>query len=137
LIVNGDWKSVRKYFSLSDKYSQWYNYRSPAVGVGIHAAIIAKNQPMRFTQAELEAHPDWKSFGTEADKHPPMRGWLAVPLIGPDDQRNYGMLQLSDKYDDADFTSEDEIRLTHLAELTALALNAIRALHENETLGHT
>ena len=39
-----------------------------------------------------------KGFGTEAGKHPPMRGWLAVPIVGRDG-KNYGLLQLSDKYD--------------------------------------
>ena len=62
---------------------------------------------MSLTQAELEQHPGWKHFGVEAGKHPPMRGWLAVPLVG-EDGRNYALLQLSDKYDEADFTQEDE-----------------------------
>ena len=44
-----------------------------------------------------------------------MRGWLAVPLIGQD-QHNYGLLQLSDKYNDAEFTEEDE---SHLIQLNA------------------
>jgi GAF domain-containing protein len=136
LILNGDWKGIRKYFSLSSRYADWYDYRTPAVGIGIHATILTRNQPMRFTQAELEAHPDWKGFGTQADTHPPMRGWLAVPLIAPDDHRNFGMLQLSDKYDGDDFNEEDETRLVHLAELTALALSALCKLHDNQLLGH-
>ena len=74
------------------------------------------------------AHPDWRGFGTQADKHPPMRGWLAVPLLRQDGG-NYGLLQLSDKYDDQDFTQEDETQLTRLAQLTAKTLDAIHRIH--------
>ena len=90
---------------------------------------------MRFTQAKLEQHPAWKHFGVEAGKHPPMRGWLAVPLVG-EDGRNYGLLQLSDKYDEADFTQEDEAQLEQLARLTARALSALCRLHPDQFLVH-
>ena len=63
-----------------------------------------------------------------------MRGWLAVPLVGHDG-RNYGLLQLSDKYDDADFTEEDEAQLAQLARLTAATLGALLRLHENPATG--
>ena len=135
MIVGGDWRGMRKYFSLSSKYSDWFGYRTPAVGYGIHNLPIATNKPMRLTQAELEAHPEWKGFGKQADTHPPMRGWLAVPVIGLDG-RNYGMLQLSDKYDDAEFNEMDEQLLARLAALTAYALDAICALFNHHSLGH-
>jgi GAF domain-containing protein len=135
LFIGGNWRGMHKYFSLSPKYAAWYEYRIPAVGFGIHAEVVAHNSAMRYTQAELEQHPDWKHFGVEAGKHPPMRGWLAVPLIG-EDGRNYGLLQLSDKYQDADFTEEDEAQLRQLARLTATTLGALCRLHENSTPGH-
>jgi GAF domain-containing protein len=127
LIIDGDWTRMRKYFSLSPRYAAWYDYRTPAVGFGIHADVVKRNVPIRLTQAELERHPDWRGFGTQAGKHPPMRGWLAVPLLGQDG-RNYGLLQLSDKYDDRDFTEEDETQLTRLAQLTAKTLDAIHRM---------
>ena len=89
---------------------------------------------MRLTQAELEQHPAWKHFGVETGKHPPMRGWLAVPLAG-EHGRNYGLLQLSDKYDDDDFTEQDEAQLEQLARLTATTLGALLRLHENQFPG--
>lgn len=135
LIVRGDWQGMRKYFSLSPKYATWYGYHTPAVGFGIHAEIVSHNSAMRLTQAELEQHPDFKRFGREAGNHPPMRGWLAVPLIGADG-RNYGLLQLSDKYDDADFTEADEEQLKQLARLTSTTLAALCHLHNNQSLGH-
>lgn len=128
LIIEGDWTSMRKYFSLSPRYAAWYAYRTPAVGFGIHADVVKQNAPIRLTQAELERHPDWRGFGTQADQHPPMRGWLAVPLLRQNGH-NYGLLQLSDKYDDQDFTEEDETQLTRLAQLTAKTLEAIHRMH--------
>jgi GAF domain-containing protein len=128
LIIEDDWTSMRKYFSLSPRYAAWFNYRTPAVGFGIHADVVKQNKPIRLTQTELEHHPDWHGFGTQASQHPPMRGWLAVPLLGQDGH-NYGMLQLSDKYDDQDFTEEDETQLTRLAQLTAKTLDAIHRMN--------
>jgi GAF domain-containing protein len=124
LIIDGDWKTARDYFSLSSKYAQWFDYRTPAVGFGMHDLIVVENKPIRLTQAQLLAHPAWKGFGSEVSKHPPMRGWLAVPIIGWDN-RNYGLLQVSDKYDDTEFTGDDELRFMRLAQLTAAALNVI------------
>ena len=135
LIVGGDWKGMRKRFSLSSKYSQWFEYQTPAAGFGIHAMPVKQNQPIRLAQAELEAHPEWKGFGGEAGKHPPMRGWLAAPIIGWDG-RNYGLLQASDKYNDEEFTAEDEERLMRLAQLTAAALDGISAFYNHHDIGH-
>ncbi len=59
-------------------------------GYGTHGWLLRHNQPVRMTQAELEAHPEWKGFGVEADKHPPMNGWLAAPIIGKDGT-NWGL----------------------------------------------
>jgi len=134
LIVAGDWPHARKWFSLSPKYAAWFAYRTPAVGIGLHALVVADNAPLRLTETELEAHPAWQDFGREAGKHPPLRGWLAVPLVGPDG-RNYGLLQLSDKEDDADFSTGDEERLTQLAALIALTLDRLRVLHGDERIG--
>jgi GAF domain-containing protein len=132
LIVKDNWKDVRKYFSLSPKYAAWDTYRAPAVGFGIHATVVDANTSIRLTQAELERHPDWRGFGSEAANHPPMRGWLAVPIVGRDG-KNYGLLQLSDKYDDADYTEEDEARLKQLAQLTSMALDALWHQYHHST----
>lgn len=128
LIIEGDWTHMPKYFSLSPRYAAWYDYRTPAVSFGIHADVVKQNVPIRLTQAELERHPDWRGFGTQANQHPPMRGWLAVPLLGQDG-RNYGLLHLSDKDNNQDFTEEDETQLTRLAQLTAKTLDAIHRMH--------
>jgi GAF domain-containing protein len=126
-MIGGDWSHARKYFSLSAKYAAWADYHTPAVGYGIHAYIATTNQPMRLTQAELEAHPAWKDFGTEHGQHPPMRGWLAVPLIGSDGL-SYGLIQVSDRCE-GDFTAEDEANLVRLAKLTSQALDALAMVY--------
>ena len=127
LVADGDWSQARKYFSLSQKYAQWADYKTPAVGFGIHAYLVKENKPMRFTQAELEANPEWKNFGTEHGKHPPMRGWLAMPIIGSDGL-NYGLIQVSDRYS-GDFTATDQTQLSRLAKLTSTALDALARVH--------
>jgi hypothetical protein len=122
-MVGGDWSHARKYFSLSEKYVAWADYRTPAVGLGIHPYLVEVNRPMRLTQAEFEAHPAWRNFGVEHGRRPPMCGWLAAPLIGRDGL-NDGLIQASDRYE-GDFTEQDERSLVQLAALTSTALDAL------------
>lgn len=123
IVVEGDWSSVRKYFSLSEKYAEWAGYAEPAKGFGSHAWFIEHNQTLRMTQAELEAHPAWKNFGVEAGKHPPMRGWMASPLVDRNG-KNWGLFQLSDRYA-GEFTEADEAHFVMLAELVSSTLEAL------------
>lgn len=126
-LVGNDWSGARKYFSLSEKYAAWTNYKTPAVGFGIHNYLLKVNHPLRLTQKELEAHPEWRGFGTEFGKHPPMRGWLTAPLVGSDGL-NYGLLQASDRTQ-GDFTETDESQLVRLAALTSAALDALALVY--------
>lgn len=120
---------------LSDRYAAWRTYQEQPTGSGIYAVVHETNRPMRMTQEELEAHPRWRGFGTEADRHPPMRGWLAAPLIGRDG-RNLGLIQLSDKYE-GEFTAEDETVLVHFANLAALAVENADVLVDHKGVAHT
>ena len=122
-----DWAHARKYFSLSEKYAAWADYNTPARGFGIHANAHKVHRPIRLTDEALRAHPDWRNFGSDEGRHPPMRGWLAVPLIGSDGE-NYGFIQVSDRLE-GDFTAQDEANLLRLASLTATALDALARLH--------
>ena len=58
--------------------------------------------------------------------HPPLRGWLATAVWG-ENGRGYGLLQLSDKSGEADFTAEDEDRIRALAAFAGATLDALRA----------
>jgi len=111
--------------SLSDKYARWRDYDEAPDGSGIYRLVCQHNQPLRLTQAELEAHPAWRGFGAARDRHPPMRGWLAVPIIGGDGA-NLGLLQLSDK-ERGEFTEDDQSELTQLAGIAAAAIEQLRA----------
>lgn len=125
MIVAGDWAHARKYFSFSDKYEQWRDFNMPGHGVGLHGVIVAENEALRLTQDEVEQHPEWRGFAEAAGKHPPLRGLLAVPIVG-EDGLNYGLLQVSDKADGGDFDDEDERRVKCLADAAAVGLDALR-----------
>ena len=129
IIVQRDWQAVHKFFSLSEKYAAWADYRTPATGIGIHAWMLEHNQPIRLTQAELEAHPALKGFGSEAGQHPPMRGWLAAPIIDCNGT-NWELLQLSDKYE-GDFTAADEKQFVAFGGLVSTHLEALWDLRKS------
>ncbi len=112
--------------SFSAKYARWKDYATPSDGSGIYALVSEQNRPLRMTQAELEAHPRWRGFGAHAAEHPPMRGWLAVPLIGSDG-RNIGQLQLSDKLR-GEFTEEDELVAVQFAQMASIAIERARLI---------
>ena len=124
LIVAGDWLHARKYFSLSDKYAAFRDFTMPGRGIGLHALVVSQNESLRLTQAEVEGHPAWQGFAEAAETHPPLRGLLAVPLVG-EDGLNYGLFQVSDKTDGTDFDEDDERQLQRLAALGAIALAAL------------
>ena len=119
----------RKYFSLSAAYAPWRDYSPDPKGLGLHGLELPPGEVVRLTQQEVEAHPAWQAFGDQAKEHPPMRGWLATAVCGDGGYR-YGLLQLSDKAGEAEFTEEDGRRLGELAQLVGAALDALRLTHE-------
>jgi signal transduction histidine kinase/CHASE3 domain sensor protein/ActR/RegA family two-component response regulator len=120
LTLNQDWAQAINSISLSEKYNAYRDYMNEPTGEGIYSLICKTNKPMRLTQAELEAHPAFRNFGKDAAKHPPMRGWLAAPLIGRDGV-NIGVIQLSDK-NEGDFNADDEAILVQLAQMASIAI---------------
>ncbi|AUS99554.1 histidine kinase [Nostoc sp. CENA543] len=124
LTIDQNWTQAITSIYLSDKYTAWQNYDEKPDGSGIYASVCHLNQPMRMTQAQLEAHPLWRGFGKEAPNHPPMRGWLAAPLIGRDG-KNIGLIQLSDKCE-GEFSEADEAILVQLAQIAAVAVENAR-----------
>jgi hypothetical protein len=122
-LIGEDWTHARSYFSLSERYAAWTDYRVPAIGFGIHACVHTLDRPFRLTDEELRTHPEWRNFGDEVGRHPPMRGWLAVPLVGSDGT-SYGSIQASDRLS-GDFTEQDEVNLVRLGTVTAAALGAL------------
>lgn len=134
LTSSPDWSQTIVALSLSDKYGEYRTYNEKPQGTGIYTLVCRQNRPMRMTQDEIEAHPSWQSFGREKGRHPPMRGWLAVPLVGADG-RNLGLVQLSDKYE-GEFTGEDEAKLIQLAQLAAAATEKARLVAAVRRMTH-
>jgi GAF domain len=124
--LDGDGRAARKFFSLSERYARWRDYRAAPQGLGLHGIQPEPGEVVRLTQDEVEARPEWIGFGEEAPFHPPMRGWLATAVYGADG-RWYGLLQLSEKSGGADFSAEDEDRILELAAFAAAMLDALRA----------
>jgi PAS domain S-box-containing protein len=117
-LSEGDnWSQAINAVSLSDKYAAFRNYAVKTDGSGIYAEVCRTNRVMRLTQAQLEAHPAWKAFGGQGHAHPPIRGWLAVPLIDRAG-RNIGLIQASDKIE-GEFTEQDEAILVQLASIAS------------------
>jgi GAF domain-containing protein len=115
---------------LSDRYAAWRAYQVQPDGSGIYELVRETKRPMRMTQEELVSHPRWRGFGHEAGRHPPMRGWLAAPLISRDDEC-IGLIQLSDK-DSGEFTAEEEAVLMQFADLAACAVEDASMLLQRE-----
>lgn len=126
VVTADDGKQLLDTMSLSDKYAQWRDYDTPIDCTGIYMMVGEQQKPIRMTQAELEAHPRWRGFGAEASRHPPMRGWLAVPLVGSDG-KTLGILQLSDKYR-GEFSADDEQVAMQFAQMAVIAIERARLL---------
>ena len=114
--------------SLSEKYETYRHLIKPTDGSAIYAVVCENNRVVRMTQAELELHPGWLNFGSHGHKPPPMRGWLAVPLMSRDG-KNIGVLQLSDKYE-GEFTKQDEYVALELSHLASASLENAKLLEE-------
>lgn len=134
LRVNQDWAQSINAISLSEKYAPWRESPEKLDDTGIYSLVCQRNRPMRLTQAELEAHPAWKEFGT-ADNYPPMRGWLAAPLIGHNG-KNIGLIHLSDKYE-GDFSEQDEAIFVQLAQMASVAVENARLYREAQEANRT
>jgi len=127
LTEGAGWSQAINAASMSDKYARYRDYSAQTDGTGIYAEVCRTNQAMRLTQEELVRHPQWKAFGAYADAHPPVRGWLAVPLIDRMG-KNIGLIQASDKID-GDFSEQDEAILVQLASIAANGFENARLYH--------
>jgi GAF domain-containing protein len=134
LWVGEDSSQARKYFSLSEKYATFRDFRVDPKGIGLHGMPIPPGEVIRLTEAEVLSHPLYGGFGSLADAHPPMRGWLATSVCG-DDGRVYGLLQLSDKSGGGDFDESDDANIHELAALIGEALDAVRLASQGAAAG--
>jgi len=120
LAIDSDWTQAVGALSLSGDYDR-YRSRLPLLhGSGIYVRGANCTRPVRLTQDEVQAHPDWRLVGSHAGRARMMHGWLAVPLTGRDG-RHIGVLQLSSKYE-GNFTQQDEYVATEMAQLASIAV---------------
>ena len=131
--IDENWAQAILDVSLSEKYAAWRDYDERPDGSGIYSVVCRTNQPLRLTQAELKAHRDWRGYGNEVARHPPLRGFLAAPLMAGD-SRNIGLIALSDKYE-GEFTADDEAMLVQLAQTASIAIENAW-LYEQVKAGH-
>ena len=118
-VPDGDFRAAIHIASLSDKYAKYRAYDVMPTGEGIWGLIVKNHQPVRMTEEVLYAHPQFKHFSylktVEGLEHPPMPGWLAVPVLRKGDGL-IGVIQLSDKFE-GEFTEDDKEQLVKLATL--------------------
>ena len=105
----------------------------PPHGRGILGLLIDDPRPLRLH--DLAEHP--RSYGIPAG-HPPMHGFLGVPIMI--DGRAWGNLYLTDKADGEDFDLADERAMVVLADWAAIAIRNASSVHRlrgrHDTLEH-
>lgn len=128
--VDQSWAQAVAAVSSSDRSTAWGDDSVHPDDAGLYRLVCERNQSIRLTQPEVEAHQAWPLTG---DGGPPVRGWLAAPLVSTDGS-NVGLVQLSDKdphRDGGQFTADDEATLVQLAQLASIAM-ANASVYERE-----
>ncbi|GAA3766377.1 two-component system sensor histidine kinase [Salinactinospora qingdaonensis] len=88
-------------------------------GEGLLGLLIKEPRPLRLS--DLTEHPESRGFPVG---HPPMRGFLGVPLRVRDEV--FGNLYLTEKANGGDFDEDDEAILTALATAAGVAIDNAR-----------
>jgi PAS domain S-box-containing protein len=91
------------------------------------APVFESNRSMRLSQDDIAAH--FANAPRLGERLPLMHGCLAVPLTGRSGD-NIGVLLLTDKYDQAVFTQQDEYVCIELARLVSVAMENAQLLDE-------
>ena len=63
LRVGEDSSQARKYFSMSEKYAAFRDFRVDPKGEGLHGMRIPPGEVIRLTEAEMLSHPLYQGFG--------------------------------------------------------------------------
>jgi PAS domain S-box-containing protein len=125
--------------SVSESHAPAWSVQKLSDFAALFKPVLTSNRPMRFTSSDIrslraqQVHAgavDGVAAGSVdgAEKLPPMRGCLAVSLLGRNG-KNIGMLQLSDKYE-GEFTQQDEYVAMELARLAAVAMENVQLIEE-------
>jgi signal transduction histidine kinase len=115
--------------SFSDKYAHWRG--RPLKLDRIATTLVAQSKTAtRLTQRELHEHPDWQIV-QRCEVPPVIGGMLAAPLTGHD-AGNLGVIYLGERYDDEEFSNDDEAILVQLAQMASIAIENILFAEERE-----
>jgi PAS domain S-box-containing protein len=128
LALDNDSSHFKTVVSLSEKYAPYCETAKATFGSGLCAMVSESNRAIRMTQAELESHPRWRSYGGHTDTPLIIRGWMAVPLVSLNG-KNMGVLQLSGKYE-GEFTKQDEYVAIELAQMASIAIKNVQLIEE-------
>ncbi len=130
-VPQGRFRNAVHAVSLSDKYEKYRTYDVTPTGEGIWSIVATEKESFCLTQEQMIAHPHWKNFSDLKDarglEHPPMRGWLAVPVLSKN-QEFVGVLQATDKHE-GEFDDQDLGQLRRLARLASPLLE-LQSVHQ-------
>jgi diguanylate cyclase (GGDEF)-like protein/PAS domain S-box-containing protein len=122
----GNWTQSINAVSLSERYAVGHDAANPFGDSAIRPLTDEIDQPTLLTQAELEQRPCWPELSSADNHHPPLRGLLAVPLSDHSGAQ-FGLLQLSDKYD-GEFNSDDLAIAQQFAQMAVAVLENNRLM---------
>ncbi|MEA2592657.1 MAG: hypothetical protein QOD62_2488 [Actinomycetota bacterium] len=101
----------------------------------LHRLVWDSGHPVRMTAKDVEAAFGGFGLLEVAHGHPMLEGWLAVPLVGRAGDR-LGLVQVADKIE-GDFTESDEMVLTQLAQLAAVAIENAERFEQEHDIAQT
>jgi hypothetical protein len=122
-IVQEDWSSIRKFSRSRRSMRRGQNTIHLQLDMAPTDSYCATINPSECPKQNSKPILNGKGFGNEAGKHPPMRGWLAAPIVGQD-TTDWRLLQLPNKYEEK-FTEEDEKHFISFAKLVSETLEAL------------
>jgi signal transduction histidine kinase len=93
-------------------------------GKGLLGLLIRDPRPLRLP--DIKAHPDSAGF---PPGHPPMRGFLGVPVLVRGEV--FGNLYLTEKRDGGEFTAEDESVVSALGAAAGVAIENARLFDDS------
>ncbi|MCU1483796.1 MAG: hypothetical protein JWN67_542 [Actinomycetia bacterium] len=100
-----------------------------------HEMVWQEGGPIRMTARDVQAAFGGFGLVDVGAGDPMMEGWLAVPLVGRTGRR-LGLIQVADRIE-GDFTESDEVVLTQLAQLAAVAIENAERFEQEHDIAQT
>ncbi|HEX7253273.1 MAG TPA: response regulator, partial [Thermoanaerobaculia bacterium] len=124
--VDQKWSAAKTAVSLSASFQKRGGEERPILRdrAAFLSFISRLSGAVRIGRGDLDSYGRWSElFANDGPLH---SGWLAAPMTGRDG-RPVGLLHVLDKAE-GDFTEEDEAILTHLAQMSSIAIeNSLNA----------